>query len=290
MPDSRIDQLLAAARARLGERPDPAKAAKWQADGALLVDIRPAALRARDGEVPGAVVVERNVLEWRLDPTSPDRLAEVTGDPEQRVVVFCDESYTSSLAAVALRDLGLDAATDLDGGFQAWREAGLPVVPMGASATGAVVGPNAHRFLELPPTRKAFWESMFERLDGVFFPHTLGFVIEEVRLDYARMRMPYRPDLNQPAGVVHGGAIASLIDTSVVPAISSVGEQRLDMLTLHLGINYVGAVREQDVIAEAWVEKRGRKTLFCRVEVRAADGNLACTAELVYQVRPHTPA
>jgi uncharacterized protein (TIGR00369 family) len=294
MSGSRIDQLLAAARDRLGSRPGPGEVAKLQADGALLVDIRPAALRARDGEVPGALVIERNVLEWRLDPTSADRLPEVTGDPAQQVVVFCDEGFTSSLAAVALRDLGLERATDLDGGFQAWKAAGLPAVAIGAGAIEAdgeraVVAPNAHRFAELPPARKAFWESMFERLDGPYLPHTLGFVIDEVRLDYARMRLPYQPELNQPAGVVHGGAIASLIDTSVVPAISSIDEQRLDMLTLHMGINYVGAVRAQDVIAEAWVEKRGRKTLFCRVEARAADGSLAATAELVYQVRPRTP-
>ena len=88
--------------------------------GALVVDTRPAALRQRDGELPGALLVERNVLEWRLDPTSPHRLAEIDG-PHQRVIIVCDEGYASSLAAASLMDLGLTAVTDVDGGFQAWR-------------------------------------------------------------------------------------------------------------------------------------------------------------------------
>ena len=91
----------------------------WYAGG-LVVDTRPVELRQRDGEMPGAVVVDRNVLEWRLDPTSPHRLAAVTG-ADQRIVVVCDEGYASSLSAATLRRLGLRRATDLDGGFQAWR-------------------------------------------------------------------------------------------------------------------------------------------------------------------------
>jgi rhodanese-related sulfurtransferase len=88
------------------------------AGGALIVDTRPASQRDRDGELPGAVVVERNVLEWRLDPTSPHRISAMD-DPARRVVVVCDEGYASSLAAASLRQLGVDA-TDLDGGYQAW--------------------------------------------------------------------------------------------------------------------------------------------------------------------------
>jgi rhodanese-related sulfurtransferase len=93
----------------------------WAAGG-LVVDIRPVELRTRDGEMPGALVVDRNQLEWRLDPTSPHRLDAVTG-PGQQVVLVCDEGYASSLAAAGLRELGLRRATDLDGGFQAWRRA-----------------------------------------------------------------------------------------------------------------------------------------------------------------------
>ena len=101
-------------------------AAAVVAGGGLLVDIRPAAQRQEEGEVPGALVVERNVLEWRLDPTSPDRLAQVRGH-DQPVVVLCSEGYTSSLAAAALQDLGLHRATDVVGGYHAWARAGLPV-------------------------------------------------------------------------------------------------------------------------------------------------------------------
>lgn len=94
---------------------------------ALLVDIRYAALRERDGLVPGALVVERNELEWRLDPRGSHRAAEATGH-DLRVVVICNEGYASSLAAESLHRLGLRRATDLVGGFQAWRASGLPVV------------------------------------------------------------------------------------------------------------------------------------------------------------------
>ncbi|MFI1421474.1 rhodanese-like domain-containing protein [Streptomyces sp. NPDC020731] len=122
-----IDGLLERVRAgyeRVGPR-DAYEAART--GGALLVDIRYAALRDRDGLVPGALVVERNELEWRLDPRGSHRLPEATGH-DLRVVVICDEGYASSLAAESLHRLGLHRATDLIGGFQAWRTAGLPVV------------------------------------------------------------------------------------------------------------------------------------------------------------------
>ena len=120
-----VGQLLDEARARL-HRLSPAETADALAAGALVVDTRPAAQREREGGMPGALVIERNVLEWRLDPASPDRIPEVTGH-DQVVVVVCSEGYSSSLAAAALQDLGYRNATDLAGGFQAWRAAGLPV-------------------------------------------------------------------------------------------------------------------------------------------------------------------
>ncbi|WP_394429686.1 rhodanese-like domain-containing protein [Streptomyces sp. SGAir0957] len=95
---------------------------------ALLVDIRYEALRRRDGLIPGALVVERNELEWRLDPYGSHRAPEATHH-DLRVVVVCNEGYASSLAAASLHQLGLHRATDLVGGFQAWRAAGLPVQP-----------------------------------------------------------------------------------------------------------------------------------------------------------------
>jgi rhodanese-related sulfurtransferase len=114
---SRIDIVLANARSGLariaaGEVPDAV------ARGALLVDIRPAAQRAHEGEVPGALVIERNVLEWRCDPTSDAKLAEASGD-DVEWVVLCSEGYTSSLAAAALQELGLHKATDVIGGYHA---------------------------------------------------------------------------------------------------------------------------------------------------------------------------
>jgi rhodanese-related sulfurtransferase len=129
---SAIDDRLADARHGLS-RVDPSQAASALQQGGLLVDIRPAAQRERYGEIPGALVIERNVLEWRLDPSSPDRHPAVTDDSGRPVVVVCQEGYASSLAAESLRALGLLGATDLDGGFAAWEAAGLPVSrPRGA--------------------------------------------------------------------------------------------------------------------------------------------------------------
>jgi rhodanese-related sulfurtransferase len=119
-----IEQVLAAARSQL-DRLSPQRASAAVADGALLVDIRPAAQRAAEGAIPGALIIERNVLEWRFDPACPARLPAASYD--LRVIVFCSEGYTSSLAAAALRNLGVRHATDIDGGFHAWRRAGLPV-------------------------------------------------------------------------------------------------------------------------------------------------------------------
>ncbi|WP_037647731.1 rhodanese-like domain-containing protein [Streptomyces hygroscopicus] len=120
-----VDELLAEAREEL-DRLEPLDAAAAQVQGALLVDIRYAALRERDGTIPGALIVERNELEWRLDPQCDHRLPEAAHH-DLRVVVVCNEGYASSFAAVSLRRLGLARATDLIGGFQAWRAAGLPV-------------------------------------------------------------------------------------------------------------------------------------------------------------------
>lgn len=115
-----IDALLARARGGL-ERVQPADLADEVAAGAWVVDIRPVHQRERDGEMPGAVVVDRNVLEWRLDPTCPHRLPQAS-DADRRVIVVCHEGYSSSLAAATLQELGLRRATDLVGGFVAWAE------------------------------------------------------------------------------------------------------------------------------------------------------------------------
>ncbi len=120
-----IDDLLTRVRSRI-ERVQPGEVAARVAAGALLVDTRPVEQRDRDGEVPGAVVVDRNVLEWRLDPASPDRLPQVTGY-DLEVIVLCNQGYSSSLVADTLRTLGLHRAVDVIGGFEAWAALGLPV-------------------------------------------------------------------------------------------------------------------------------------------------------------------
>lgn len=122
MPDdvgSAIARLLGECRGSL-ERVKPDQLAQVVADGALVVDIRPIHQRERDGELPDAVVIDRTVLEWRLDPTSPYRLS-LSDNADRRIVIVCNEGYSSSLAAHTLQMLGLVNATDLIGGYQAWR-------------------------------------------------------------------------------------------------------------------------------------------------------------------------
>jgi len=130
-----VDELLAAARAGL-DRLEPAQAVAELAAGARLVDVRPAWQRAAEGEIAGALIIERNHLEWRLHPDSASRVAAAV--PGQRWIVVCSEGYTSSLAAAALRSLGVDA-TDLIGGLRQWLAAGLPVLP-GPTRVGQVAG------------------------------------------------------------------------------------------------------------------------------------------------------
>ena len=116
---SAIDKLLAHARSNL-DRVQVEHLGDEVASGAILIDIRPVEQRQRDGDLPGAIVVDRNVLEWRLDPTSPHRLPIATA-ADVRFIIVCNEGYSSSLAAATLQELGLRSATDLVGGFQAWR-------------------------------------------------------------------------------------------------------------------------------------------------------------------------
>jgi rhodanese-related sulfurtransferase len=113
-----VDDLLVQARVRLVRVPAEDLPVE-QSAGALVIDIRPAEQRDRDGDLPGSIPIDRNVLEWRLDPASPNRIIEISGY-DQRIVIVCNEGYSSSLAAATLQDLGLHRATDLIGGYQAW--------------------------------------------------------------------------------------------------------------------------------------------------------------------------
>ena len=118
------EELLDRARRRL-VRVEPEQAARELAEGALLVDIRPSEQRA-EGEIPGATVIDRNVLEWRLDPASKSKIPAVTSH-DVRLIVICNEGFSSSLVAAELHELGLVNATDVIGGFDAWKAAGLPI-------------------------------------------------------------------------------------------------------------------------------------------------------------------
>ncbi len=121
-----VEEMLAEARAAV-RRVSPDEADGALRTGALLIDIRPQGLRERDGVVPGSRVIERNVFEWRCDPSSPWRDREVTEPPGRQLIVMCNEGYQSSLAAAILKRFGFDDAADLIGGFQAWRASGLEV-------------------------------------------------------------------------------------------------------------------------------------------------------------------
>jgi uncharacterized protein (TIGR00369 family) len=142
---------------------------------------------------------------------------------------------------------------------------------------------HADRFAPLPPEDATRWR-LFNRPVDPHFPHFIGIVLEEVRRDYARFRLPFRRSLLQPADVVHGGAIATLIDTAVVPAIGSAFEGPRTLFTIDMHVQYMSPVAGEDAVAEAWVEKRGGSIVFCRAEVRTDGGTLAATGTLVYKV------
>lgn len=144
---------------------------------------------------------------------------------------------------------------------------------------------RAEEFPPLAPELVERW-SGFGAWDQTFFPQVVGLVTEEIRTDYCRMRLPYRPELEQPAGVVHGGAIATLIDTVVVPAVGQAYGPDWLYLTVGMTISYLGAVVQEDAIAEGWIEQRGRSIVFCGAEVTTASGKRAATGSLTYKVSP----
>jgi uncharacterized protein (TIGR00369 family) len=145
---------------------------------------------------------------------------------------------------------------------------------------------HAERFAALDAPLADRWTKFPHGLGRVYFPGLVGLELEEIRTDYARMRLPFRPDLEQPAGVVHGGAVATLIDTVVVPAVGQAYEAGWVYLTVSMNIRYLGALVQEDAIAEGWVEQRGRSTVFCRAEVRTPGDRLVADGTLVYAVKP----
>ena len=143
---------------------------------------------------------------------------------------------------------------------------------------------RADRFEPLPDDVLERWSTFGRWPDRQYFPGLLGLEIEELKSDYCRMRLPFRPEHEQPAGVVHGGALATLMDTVVVPAIGSAYGPETQYMTVTMNLSYIGAVKEADVVAEGWVTRRGRSTVFCRAEAMC-DDRLVMEGSLVYAVR-----
>ena len=148
---------------------------------------------------------------------------------------------------------------------------------------------RAASFPPLPPERLERW-SRFGQWETVFFPQFLGLRVEELRTDYARMRLVYKPEFRQPAGVWHGGVIATMVDTVVVPAVGSGYDEPRALFTIDMQLRYLSAIAaEDDAIAEGWVVRRGRQIVYCDAEVRSSSGDLAATASLTYKVSSRPP-
>lgn len=144
---------------------------------------------------------------------------------------------------------------------------------------------RAEQFEPLDPETAEHW-SVYPDWEGVWFPTIVGMELEEVRRGYCRLRLPFRPELNQPAGIVHGGATAALIDTVVVPAVGTSYDPGWTYVTVTMNINYTGAIVGEDAVAEGWVTKRGRSIAFLEAEVVTASGKPCANATLTYQARP----
>ena len=144
---------------------------------------------------------------------------------------------------------------------------------------------RADQFAPLPADKAAYWAQFPHWNQEKNFALHLGFVVEELRQEYARVRLPARWEVNQPAGIMHGGAIASLIDTTVVPAVGWAGEGAGRLVTISMDVQYLSAVRDEDAVCEGWVTKRGRSIVFCAAEVTGAQSGTVCaTATLVYKI------
>ncbi len=143
---------------------------------------------------------------------------------------------------------------------------------------------RAEQFAPLDDERHARWMK-FASWDRTYFPMLVGLAVEDVRTDYCRMRLPFRPELEQPAGVVHGGAIATILDSVVVPAVGSAytAEHRYSTVDMH--VQYLSALVQEDGIAEGWIVRRGRTTVFCEAElIGATSGKLIARSLLTYNV------
>ena len=143
---------------------------------------------------------------------------------------------------------------------------------------------RAEQFAPLPDDVAARWLK-FGSWDRIFYPSFLGMTVQEVRADYCRMLMQYKPELDQPQGLVHGGAIASLLDAVVVPAVGAAYGREVRFSTVDMHVQYMSAAKQEDLIAEGWVTKRGRSVLFCESEaIGATSGKVVARSVLTYNV------
>ena len=143
---------------------------------------------------------------------------------------------------------------------------------------------RAEQFDLLPQSVQELWSHYGSWPGRTYFPNVVAIEVEELRRDYARMRRPGRPELNQPQGLMHGGAIATLIDTVVVPPIGTAYPDPRPFSTIELSVRYLDTVRQEDLVAEGWVTKRGRSIVFCEVEVKTATAVKVATGNLIYVV------
>lgn len=145
---------------------------------------------------------------------------------------------------------------------------------------------RADQYEPLPEDAAERW-AKFGRSETVFYPMLLGLQVEETRIDYCRMRLPFKSELLQPGGLVHGGAIASLMDAVLVPAVGSVLGPNDRFSTVDLHVQFIGSVKDEDVVAEGWVTRRGRSVVFCESDaVGATSGRLIAKSVLTYNVSP----
>ncbi len=143
---------------------------------------------------------------------------------------------------------------------------------------------RAEQFDLLPQSVEARWSTFGSWPEQAYFSNLVGVQVDELRRDYARMSLPWRSELNQPAGLMHGGAIATLIDTVVVPAIGTAYDDPRPFSTIELSVRYLAPVRQEDLVAEGWVTRRGRRVVFCEVEVRTASAVKVATGNSIYVV------
>ena len=147
------------------------------------------------------------------------------------------------------------------------------------------VYPRAEAAAALPDVLYRRWSRYGGAADVTYFAGLLGLVVEDVRVDYCRMRLPWRPEISQPFGVAHGGALSTLLDSSVVPAIGSGYETAVSFATVDMTVQFMGALRDEDAVAEGWITQRGKSMIFCESEaIGARSGRRVARAVLTYKV------